>query len=159
MRSPDRLCSREEGKLCYYSVDALSTIFLLLCLASYFFHFIFAYPGRFICVFLCSNHLSATYSQQVRSTCSFFFVPFASCFISETLSYSCSVLSAVRYYFSGDVLVVLSYPVRWAVSYGGLLFLGYKQTSLCFQASYCPAKRGSRAGASRNEFDYSRRGT
>ena len=66
---------------------------------------------------------------------------------------------AVRYYFSGDVLVVLSYPVRWAVSYGGLLFLGYKQTSLCFQASYCPAKRGSRAGASRNEFDYSRRGT
>ena len=33
-RSPSRLCSR-DGKICYYG-DALSTIFLLFCLASYF---------------------------------------------------------------------------------------------------------------------------
>ena len=30
---------------------------------------------------------------------------------------------------------------------------------LCLQVSYCPAKRGNRAGSSRNEFDYSGRGT
>ena len=36
-RSPSRLCSRDE-KICYYE-DALSTIFLLLCLASYFSYF------------------------------------------------------------------------------------------------------------------------
>ena len=29
----------------------------------------------------------------------------------------------------------------------------------CFQVSYCPVKRGNRAGSSRNESDYSRRGT
>ena len=33
-RSPSRRCSR-DGKICFYG-DALSTIFLLLCLASYF---------------------------------------------------------------------------------------------------------------------------
>ena len=47
-----------------------------------------------------------------------------------------------------------------AVSYGGLLFfLGYNQSFSCFQVSYCPAKRGNRAGSSRNEFNYSRIGT
>ena len=46
-----------------------------------------------------------------------------------------------------------------AVSYGGLFFFGDKQSFLCFQVSYCPAKRGNRAGPSRNEYDYSRRGT
>ena len=29
----------------------------------------------------------------------------------------------------------------------------------CFQVRFCPVKRGNRAGSSRNEFNYSRRGT
>ena len=29
----------------------------------------------------------------------------------------------------------------------------------CFEISFCPVKRGNRAGSSRNESDYSRRGT
>ena len=29
----------------------------------------------------------------------------------------------------------------------------------CFQVSFCPVKRGNRPGSSRNESDYSRRGT
>ena len=33
------------------------------------------------------------------------------------------------------------------------------QSFFCFQVSYCPVKRGNRAGSSRNEPDYSRRGT
>ena len=33
--------------------------------------------------------------------------------------------------------------------------LGY----FCFQVSFCPVKRGNRAGSCRNESDYSRRGT
>ena len=33
------------------------------------------------------------------------------------------------------------------------------QSFICFEVRYCPAKRGNRAGSSRNEFDYSRRGT
>ena len=40
-KSPSRLCSRDE-KICYYE-DALSTIFLLLCLASYFSFFVFLF--------------------------------------------------------------------------------------------------------------------
>ena len=38
-------------------------------------------------------------------------------------------------------------------------FLGCKQRFFCFQVSFCPVKRGNRAGSSRNESDYSRRGT
>ena len=41
----------------------------------------------------------------------------------------------------------------------GLFFLGYKQRFFCFQVSFRPVKRGNRAGSSRNEFNYSRRGT
>ena len=29
----------------------------------------------------------------------------------------------------------------------------------CFQVSFCPVMRGNRGGSSRNESDYSRRGT
>ena len=39
-RSPSRLCSR-DGKICYG--DALSTILLLLCLATYFSFFVFLF--------------------------------------------------------------------------------------------------------------------
>ena len=42
---------------------------------------------------------------------------------------------------------------------GGFFWGGYKQSFFRFQVSYCPVKSGSRAGSSRNESDYSRRGT
>ena len=43
----------------------------------------------------------------------------------------------------------------------GAFLLGYKQSIFCLQAinSHCPLKSGNRAGSSRNESDYSRRGT
>ena len=46
-----------------------------------------------------------------------------------------------------------------AVCYAGLFFEVAKRVFFCFQVSFCPVKRGNRAGSSRNEFDYSRRGT
>ena len=45
-----------------------------------------------------------------------------------------------------------------AVRYAGLFFWGCR-VFFCFQVSFCPVKRGNRAGSSQNEFDYSRRGT
>ena len=36
---------------------------------------------------------------------------------------------------------------------------GRKQRFCCVQVSFCPLKRGNRAGSSRNESAYSRRGT
>ena len=41
----------------------------------------------------------------------------------------------------------------------GLFFWGYNQSFFCFQVSYCPVKRRNQASSSRNESDYSRRGT
>ena len=43
----------------------------------------------------------------------------------------------------------------------GRLLCGASEFFFCFQvvSSFCPVKRGNRAGSSRNEFDYSRRGT
>ena len=41
----------------------------------------------------------------------------------------------------------------------GTFFFLLQTQFLCFQVSYCPAKRGNRASSSRNEFDYSWRGT
>ena len=46
-----------------------------------------------------------------------------------------------------------------AVLYAGLFFLRLQTSVFCFQVSFCLAKRGNRAGSSRNESDYSRRGT
>ena len=75
-RSPSRLCSI-DGKICCYG-DALSTIFLLLRLASYFSFFAFLFilsffvrPGMlisFVSLRLCSRHLllsASTYSERV----------------------------------------------------------------------------------------------
>ena len=56
-RSRSQLCSG-DGKICYYG-DALSTTFLLLCLASYFSNFLLL-PGLlffFVFLRLCSSHL------------------------------------------------------------------------------------------------------
>ena len=41
----------------------------------------------------------------------------------------------------------------------GTFFLGCKQIFFCFQISFCHVKRRNRAGSSRNECDYSQRGT
>ena len=43
----------------------------------------------------------------------------------------------------------------------GRLLCGASEFFFCFQvvSSFCPVKRGNRAGSSRNEFDHSRRGT
>ena len=81
-RSPSRLCSI-DGKICCYE-DALSTIFLLLCLASYFSFFVFLFsffffslhPGMFIffvSLRLCSSHLLPSESTYLvfYNTCSF----------------------------------------------------------------------------------------
>ena len=45
-----------------------------------------------------------------------------------------------------------------AVRYAGLFFWGCR-VFFCFQVSFCPVKRGNRAGSSQNEFDYSPRST
>ena len=46
---------------------------------------------------------------------------------------------------------------------GSLFFVGCKECVyvcfFCFQLSFCPVKRGNRAGSARNESGYSRRGT
>ena len=77
-RSPSRLCSR-DGKICCYG-DALSTIFLLLCLASYFSFFFsfFSYffpASRYVYLLRVPSSVqqpSATLSKYVfYSTCSF----------------------------------------------------------------------------------------
>ena len=112
-RSPARLCSR-DGKICYY-IDALSTIFLLLSLASCFSYFLLPYPGMFIFfVFLrlCSSHSSATLSKYVfyavRALVSFF-----SRLISEFLCFYLFFSIFFVVFFSGVAFfVVLSYSVR-----------------------------------------------
>ena len=76
-RSPSRPCSR-DGKICCYG-DALSTIFLLLCLASYFsffsFLFLFFPASRHVYLLRVPSSVeqpSATLSKYVfYSTCSF----------------------------------------------------------------------------------------
>ena len=50
------------------------------------------------------------------------------------------------------------FATRTSVLYAGLFFWGCKQRFFCFQFSFCPVKQGNRAGSSRNEFYYSRRG-
>ena len=64
----------ETGR--FATMEALSTIFLLLCLAFYFSYFLLHYPGTFIfLVFfrLCSSHLLLSASSTYfHSTCYFF---------------------------------------------------------------------------------------
>ena len=50
------------------------------------------------------------------------------------------------------------YIISKPVCYGGLFVLDCR-VFCCFQVRFCPVKRGNRAGFSRNEFHYSRRGT
>ena len=109
-RSPSRLCSR-DGKICCYG-DALSTIFLLLCLASYFafsflsFLTISCTPVCLSssCPFVCTAAIY--YSQQVRILWYVFFllvVSFVPYLISELF---CVLLFLVFFrssYFSGGV--------------------------------------------------------
>ena len=54
---------------------------------------------------------------------------------------------------------IFRYLMVKAVSYGRLFQKGCKQIFFCFQVSFCPIKRGNRAGSSRNESNYSRRDT
>ena len=51
------------------------------------------------------------------------------------------------------------FKVCQAVCYAGLFFLRLQTEIFRFRASFCPVKRRNRAGSSRNECDYSRRGT
>ena len=74
----------ETGRI--VAMDALSTIFLLLCLASYFPYFL-RYPGMFVLfVFLrlCSSHLFLSASTYYVF---FLLVSFVSCLISEFLCF------------------------------------------------------------------------
>ena len=71
-RSPSRLCSR-DGKICFYG-DPLSTIFLLLCLASHF-SFFAVFFLFFSCIPVCLSYwcpyvcaAAICYSQQVRTS-------------------------------------------------------------------------------------------
>ena len=53
-------------------------------------------------------------------------------------------------------------PLAWVLGLRPFLmgdFFFRLQNFFCFQASYCPVKRRNRAGSSRNESYYSRRGT
>ena len=62
-RSPSRLCSR-DGKICCYG-DALSTIFLLLCFASYFSFSFLSFPNLFS---IPINRLHVVYLLRVLSS-------------------------------------------------------------------------------------------
>ena len=115
-RSLSRLCSR-DGKICCFG-DALRTIFLLLCLDSYFSCFVFLFYLFFFffpcvpvylfssCPFACAaSHLLLSTSTyiivRVLSSCVIFTLP--------TPSRNSFVFSFVQYfffrssYFSGDV--------------------------------------------------------
>ena len=95
-RSPVRLCSR-DGKICCHG-DALSTIFLLLCLASYFSYFALPYPGIFYLLRVPSSVQQQSSATAVRSASTYFVVRVLSCVICilphlriPLLSYSCSI--------------------------------------------------------------------
>ena len=68
-------------------MDALSTIFWLLCLASYFSYVLLPYPGMFIffvSLRLCSSHLLLSASAYFIAR---LLVSFVSCLISEFLCF------------------------------------------------------------------------
>ena len=117
-RSPARLCTR-DGKICY-SMDALSTIFLLfLCLASYFFYFLLPYTryrGMFISFVLRlrSSHLLLLILyvlSALHSTCSFCHLYPASS-RNSLFVYLIPSIFLVVLISRVAVFVVLSYPVR-----------------------------------------------
>ena len=74
----------ETGR--FFTMDALSTIFLLLCIASYFSYFLLPYPGMFylLCVPSSVQQSSATLSKYVfYSTCSLFWCHLNSLFLFD----------------------------------------------------------------------------
>ena len=89
----------------FATMAALSTLFLLLCLAPYFYHFL-PYPGMFLLFVhlrLCSNHLLLS----AISTCSFFLCHLYSAWSRNSFVFCCLVFPSN---------VVLIYWVAFSLS-------------------------------------------
>ena len=126
-RSLSRLCSRDGKIFCYG--DTLSTIFLLLCRASYFSFFVFfsffsflfpLHPGMFIFVSLrlCSSHLllsaSTYFIVRVLSACVICTLPHLGIllFFYSSTKYLFFRSSYFEVFLEWRFFVVLSFPVR-----------------------------------------------
>ena len=109
-RSPARLCSR-DGKICYYSIDALSTDFpAFFALLASFLLFVRPNPGVFVFFVLlcpCSSHLFLFGKYVFLQHIFLFLFHLYSVSSQDPFRFICIVVLS----FLVGVFVVLSYPV------------------------------------------------